>query len=47
MVSQESLSGVIERNRYSYHLSEVIRQRAWVEIDLSALSHNVVQIKQL
>jgi len=47
VVSQESLSGVIERNRYSYHLSEVIRQRAWVEIDLSALSHNVVQIKQL
>ncbi|ACB53067.1 alanine racemase [Crocosphaera subtropica ATCC 51142] len=47
MFSQESISGVATKNRYNYHLSEIIRQRAWVEIDLSALSHNVVQIKQL
>ena len=47
MVSRESLAGVIASNPYNYHLSEIIRQRAWVEIDLSALSHNVVQIKQL
>ncbi len=47
MLSQESMTGVVANNRYNYHLCEVIRQRAWVEIDLSALSHNVVQIKQL
>ncbi|MGB5596650.1 MAG: alanine racemase, partial [Crocosphaera sp.] len=37
----------VAKNRYNYHLSEVIRQRAWVEIDLGALTHNVTQIKQL
>ena len=38
---------VVAKNRYKYHLSEVIRQRAWVEIDLDALAHNVQQIKGL
>ncbi|MGK7958130.1 MAG: alanine racemase [Crocosphaera sp.] len=47
MLSQESVSGVVAKNRYNYHLSEVIRQRAWVQIDLGALTHNVTQIKQL
>ncbi len=47
MLSQESIPGVVPKNRYNYHLSEIIRQRAWVEIDLLALSHNVRQIKQL
>lgn len=47
MLSQDSMAGVVAKNRYNYHLSEIIRQRAWVEIDLSALSHNVGQIKQL
>nr|WP_035799970.1 alanine racemase [Crocosphaera chwakensis] len=47
MLSQESMPGVVAKNRYNYHLSEIIRKRAWVEIDLSALSHNVRQIKQL
>ncbi|EAZ89797.1 alanine racemase [Crocosphaera chwakensis] len=41
------MPGVVAKNRYNYHLSEIIRKRAWVEIDLSALSHNVRQIKQL
>ncbi|MGK7954033.1 MAG: alanine racemase [Crocosphaera sp.] len=47
MLSQDSLIRVIANDRYNYRLSEIIRQRAWVEIDLSALSHNVIQIKQL
>ncbi|MGB5769179.1 MAG: alanine racemase, partial [Crocosphaera sp.] len=47
MLSQESIPGFVAKNRYNYHLSEVIRQRAWVEIDLGALTHNVTQIKQL
>ncbi|GBF81997.1 alanine racemase [Aphanothece sacrum] len=47
MLSQESTSNRITRSRYDYHLSEVIRQRAWVEIDLGALTHNIKQIKGL
>jgi alanine racemase len=47
MLSQESTSNRITRNRYDYHLSEVIRQRAWVEIDLGALTDNIKQIKRL
>jgi alanine racemase len=47
VLSQESIPGFVAKNRYNYHLSEVIRQRAWVEIDLGALTHNVTQIKQL
>ncbi|MDJ0509683.1 MAG: alanine racemase [Crocosphaera sp.] len=47
MLSQESVPGFVAKNRYNYHLSEVIRQRAWVEIDLGALTYNVTQIKQL
>lgn len=38
---------IVTKNRYNYHLSEIIRQRAWVEIDLGALTHNVKQIQQL
>lgn len=34
------------KERYSYQLSEVIRQRAWVEIDLDALAHNVRTLRQ-
>ena len=33
------------KNRRTYNLSELIRQRAWVEIDLEALTHNVRQIR--
>ncbi|MDJ0845212.1 MAG: alanine racemase [Crocosphaera sp.] len=47
MLSQESITNIVTKNRYNYHLSEIIRQRAWVEIDLDALSHNVRQIRQL
>ncbi len=32
---------------YHCQLSDLIRQRAWVEIDLQALAHNVREIKQL
>jgi alanine racemase len=34
------------KERYTYQLSEVIRQRAWVEIDLDALAHNVYAIQR-
>ncbi|MGK7946647.1 MAG: alanine racemase [Microcystaceae cyanobacterium] len=44
MLSQEFSAEVKER--YTYQLSEVIRQRAWVEIDLQALAHNVYTIHQ-
>ncbi|HAC63578.1 MAG TPA: alanine racemase [Cyanothece sp. UBA12306] len=47
MLSQELETGFIRKNRYDYHLSEIIRQRAWVEIDQGALIHNVEQIKGL
>ncbi|MEA5509137.1 alanine racemase [Crocosphaera sp. UHCC 0190] len=46
MLSQESILGVT-KNRYNYYLSDIIRQRAWVEIDLGALTHNVKEIKGL
>jgi alanine racemase len=42
VVSQER-----ERRAYSYALGDLIRQRAWVEIDSSALAHNVRQFKAL
>jgi alanine racemase len=44
VLSQEFSQKVKER--YSYQLSEVIRQRAWVEIDLDALAHNVRTFRQ-
>jgi alanine racemase len=37
----------IPGSRHSYQLSEIIRHRAWVEIDRAALAHNVRQIKQV
>lgn len=46
MLSQE-LETKTRRNRYDYHLSEIIRQRAWVEINQQALIHNVAEIKGL
>jgi alanine racemase len=45
VLSPETLRSIPE-GRHSYQLSEIIRQRAWVEIDRSALAHNVKQIKQ-
>ncbi len=47
MLSQELASRVSPKNRYNYHLSEIIRQRAWVEINAEALTHNVKEIKGL
>ncbi|MEL4896147.1 alanine racemase [Crocosphaera sp. Alani8] len=47
MVSQKYATEVVAKSDYNYRLPQIIRQRAWVEIDLSALSHNVGQIKQL
>ncbi|MCZ8190444.1 MAG: alanine racemase, partial [Microcystis sp. LE19-338.1B] len=35
------------KNRHDYQLSEVIRYRAWVEIDRSALQQNVRKVKAL
>jgi alanine racemase len=35
----------VRSGRYDYRLSELIRQRAWVEIDQQALIHNVQQFK--
>lgn len=50
MFSQEVLSKdpalyEVRSGRYDYRLSELIRQRAWVEIDQQALIHNVQQFK--
>ncbi len=45
MLSQEFRPSVLESGRFDYQLSELIRQRAWVEIDHSALIHNVQQFK--
>lgn len=47
MLTQESTCKITKRNRYDYHLSKFIRQRAWVEIDTEALIHNVKEIKRL
>ncbi|AFY75850.1 MAG: alanine racemase [Hydrococcus sp. C42_A2020_068] len=46
MLGSETLRSIPE-SRYSYQLSEIIRHRAWVEIDRAALAHNVRQIKQV
>ncbi|PSF38530.1 alanine racemase [Aphanothece hegewaldii CCALA 016] len=45
MLSQEPTTNVVKKSRYNYQLSEIIRQRAWVEIDQGALSHNVRQLR--
>jgi alanine racemase len=47
VLSQEKKPSFVAKSRYSCDLSETIRQRAWVEIDCSALRHNVRQIKRL
>lgn len=47
VLSQESTPDVVNQGCYDFHLSELIRQRAWVEIDQNALSHNVRQFKAL
>jgi alanine racemase len=43
------MSNLAQTTITNYHcqLSEITRQRAWVEIDLNALSHNVREIKNL
>lgn len=47
MLSQESSPDLLEQGRYDFRLSELIRQRAWVEINQGALIHNVQQFKGL
>ena len=47
VLSQESTPDVVNQGCYDFRLSELIRQRAWVEIDQNALSHNVRQFKRL
>lgn len=47
MLSKESAYEITKRNRHDYYLSEIIRQRAWVEINAEALIHNVKEIKGL
>lgn len=47
MVSQKVPLNQITRSRYDYPISELIRQRAWIEIDLDALAHNVREIKRI
>ncbi|XTZ20018.1 MAG: alanine racemase, partial [cyanobacterium endosymbiont of Rhopalodia fuxianensis] len=46
-MSKESAYEITKRNRHDYYLSEIIRQRAWVEINAEALIHNVKEIKGL
>ena len=47
VLSQESTPDVVNHGCYDFRLSELIRQRAWVEIDQNALRHNVRQFKGL
>ncbi|NES82868.1 MAG: alanine racemase [Moorea sp. SIO2B7] len=47
MLSREQTSNFVSKGYHTYRLSEVIRQRAWVEIDQGALAHNVRQLKRL
>lgn len=46
ILNVSSLEQIYPTNGH-HQLSELIRQRAWVEIDLNALAHNVREIKQL
>ncbi|XTZ10421.1 MAG: alanine racemase, partial [cyanobacterium endosymbiont of Rhopalodia yunnanensis] len=47
MLNKESAYEITKRNHHDYYLSEIIRQRAWVEINAEALIHNVKEIKGL
>ena len=47
MLSWKPTSSFVSQGCYTYELSEVIRQRAWIEIDQVALAHNVRQLKQI
>ncbi len=47
MLSWKPTSSFVSQGCYTYELSEVIRQRAWIEIDQGALAHNVRQLKQI
>lgn len=47
MLSRERIPETLRESGYSYNLAEVVRHRAWVEIDLDSLRHNVRQIKGL
>ena len=47
VLRQESSSEVGNQGPYDFRLAELIRQRAWVEIDQDALNHNVRQFKSL
>lgn len=47
MLSRKPTPNGVTVGRYTPNLSEVIRQRAWIEIDHQALAYNVNQIKQI
>ncbi|WP_267384327.1 alanine racemase [Cyanobacterium sp. uoEpiScrs1] len=47
MLRQKSTCKITKRSLYDYHPSDIIRQRAWVEINTEALIHNVKKIKGL
>lgn len=47
ILSQESTLNKVNQGCYDFHLAELIRQRAWVEIDQDALRHNVRQFTAL
>lgn len=48
MLSQESRPDAVNQEGcYDFRLSELIRQRAWIEINQAALRHNVQQFKGL
>ena len=47
MLSWKPTSSFVSQGCYTYELSEVIRQRGWIEIDQAALAHNVRQLKQI
>ncbi|ACK69318.1 alanine racemase [Gloeothece citriformis PCC 7424] len=47
MLSRKPTPNGLTVGRYTPNLSEIIRQRAWIEIDHHAIAHNVHAIKQI
>ena len=47
MLSQELGLNTLVRGPYPNLNSEIVRHRAWVEIDREAIAHNVRQIRRL
>ncbi|WP_013320422.1 alanine racemase [Gloeothece verrucosa] len=47
MLSRQTTPNGLTVGRYTPSLSEIIRHRAWIEIDHHALAHNIRSIKQI